>query len=198
MSIAKIINNIFRSNYCNVYSSQFQCHLEEPEEDHWPWLGCATRRGSPCPGWWSRSAGTLCSSPPTAAGSCGPAAPAPPGDRACSCHGIVMVLSFCHVMSWWHSADLAAAAWYCWAGGCRNLMTVPTMSRVTRRSRSMGRQRGPSPGDGDGVFVWTLFCYVDTFLVLSIFLSVILSAAMLLPCCYKIQMSSSSVQFSNI
>ena len=133
---------------------------------HWPWRGCATRRGSPCPGWWTRSAGTLCSSPPTAGGSCGPGAPAQPGDRAWSCHELSCTVTNCHKLSCCRDdvTDLAAAAWYCWAGGCRNLMTVPTMSRVTRRIRSMAEAMGYGVlGDGDGVFMcgqWSAFCNV--------------------------------------
>ena len=63
-----------------------------------------------------------------------------------------------------------------------------------------GHQPQPLHGEAAGseswgwrrrsVCVWTLFCYVVTILVLSI----VLSAAA--ACCYKIQMSSSSVQFS--
>ena len=62
----------------------------------------------------------------------------------CPCLTLSCTVKHCHKLSCCRDdmTDLAAAAWYCWAGGCRNLMTVPTMSRVTRRIRSMAEAMG--------------------------------------------------------
>ena len=148
-----------------MYSSQFQCHLEEPEDPPLTLTRVCHQTREPMPGVVEPKCGyTLfisahCRRKLRASGSSSTWWPC----LQLSCD----MLSFCHV-SWWHSADLAAAAWYCWAGGCRNLMTVPTMSRVTRRSRSMGEAAGSESWmeretgclcGHFSVILWPFLCY---------------------------------------
>ena len=146
-----------------VYSSRFQCHLEEPEEAPLTLTRVCHQTREPMPGVVEPKCGyTLfisahCRRKLQASGSSSTWWPCL--QLSWNCHGTVM----CHIvmLSWWHSADLAAAAWYCWAGGCRNLMTVPTMSRVTRRSRSMVRVLGMEEGCLCGhfsVMLWPFLC----------------------------------------